>query len=85
VVLPSLTATRRLALDHPREGVRYEAALALTRSGDRRGLRELLLCLEARDPLVRNAVADALAALSEPEREVLFVAAGLSGTGSHRH
>lgn len=76
MVLPTPTTSLRLALDDAREAVRYEAALALTRAGDRRGLRVFLLCLKARDPLIRNAIADTLAALSEPERETLFVAAG---------
>jgi hypothetical protein len=65
-------------LDHPRRGTRFDAAQAAMRSGDRRGLREYLLLLRSRDPLVRNAVADSLAGLTDAERDAVFLAAGFT-------
>jgi hypothetical protein len=64
------------SLDDAREGARFDAALAAVRAGDRRGLRTYLLLLKARDPIVRNAVADTLAGLTDSEQDAVFRAAG---------
>ena len=65
-------------LDPHGEAERFESALNGMKTGDVRSLRSYLLLLAARDPMVRNAVADSLATLTDDQRESLFAQAGFT-------